>query len=58
MLYSFNGTPLVSCAASAAASVISASTIIMIDTPVVPPRYPTIAVAMIGAKPPPIAAET
>ena len=30
----------------------------MIDTPVVPPKYPTIAVAMIGAKPPPIAAET
>ena len=30
----------------------------MIDTPVVPPRYPAIAVATIGAKPPPIAADT
>jgi len=49
---------LVSRAASAAASVISASTIIMTETPVVPPKYPTIAVAMIGAKPPPIAAES
>jgi hypothetical protein len=56
--YSVSGLPLVSRAASAAASVIVASTIIMIDTPVVPPKYPTIAVAMIGAKPPPIAADT
>src|SRR5882757_4516623 len=57
MLYSANGPPRVSRAASAAASVMSASTIIMIDTPVVPPKYPAIAVAMIGEKPPPIAAD-
>jgi len=36
----------------------SAIPIIMTETPTVPPKYPTSAVAMIGEKPPPIAAAT